>query len=98
MKQIVLKTLTTDEGKILDYKSTLIDVCRTHPQGIRVTEMEKAVRVLGRLRSANGIVKLEDADWETLCTYIENFPFVLADEAIIQMRDDVKNAQVVEVK
>lgn len=98
MKQIELKTLPMTDGKLLDYKTILIEICINHPQGIRVADMKKAVLVLGRLQSANGAVKLEDADWETLCMYVEAYPFGIADEAIIQMRDDVKNAQVVEVK
>lgn len=98
MKQIALKTLAMADGKLLDYRIILIEICRHHPEGIRVADMNKAIRVKNRLIESNGTAKLEDADWEVLCVYVENYPFASADESIIQMHDDVKNAESVEVK
>ena len=96
MKQIELKRVTMDDGSILDYRSILEEVAKRHPQGITVDEMEKAVRVLAALKRAVDAVKLEDADWEILKQYLAVYRFGIVDVALIQFRDDVRNAPTIE--
>lgn len=97
MKLIELKQLPGDNGTI-DYREILLIVVTRHPQGITLDAMEKILRVKAALTKADNTLKLEDADWETLVGYLKVYPFGVADENLIRMRDDVLNAQEVEIK
>jgi len=99
MKQIELKQLPGDNG-IIDYRELLLIVATRHPQGITLDAMEKVLRVKFSLAktTSGGMLKLEDADWETLVGYLKVYPFGIADEALVQMRDDVLGAETIEVE
>ena len=96
MKQIELKVVSTEMGMI-DYKRLILEISRSHPQGITIPEMERAVRVITRARESNGTLRLEDADWETLKTYIQVYPFAYASEELLQFWRDVVEAEEVQV-
>lgn len=98
MRQIELKKVKNEDGAELDYRTTILVIAKNHPQGIRVDNMEKAVRVIAAVRRANGMVKLEDADWQTLKEYIAVYPFAIADPSLIQFKEDIFSAQEVEIK
>lgn len=98
MKQIELKHVVSDDRTIvLDYRETILAISRNHPEGIKVADMEKAVRVISAVKKANGVLRLEDADWETLKTYVSVYPFAFADEVLIQFKLDIDHASEVEV-
>lgn len=97
MKQIELKVVEGENGLKVDYKDLIINIAKIHPQGITVADMEKAVRVITAARKANGVLKLEDADWETLKTYLSVYPFQIVDEALIQFKNDIHNAPNAEI-
>jgi len=93
MKQIELKQLQGDGGLVIDYRSVLTDVIKHHPQGITLDEMGKALRVLNTLKTAGDVLKLEDADWETLVGYLRAYPFGIVDEKLLELKADVENAE-----
>ena len=97
MKQIELKVVPTEAG-VLDYRKLILEISRTHPHGITIPEMEKAVRVIARARDANGILLLEDADWETLKTYIQGYPFAYASKELLQFSKDISGAPEAELE
>ena len=97
MKQIELKVLTGDDGLVVNYKEVITMAARLHPRGITIDDMEKAVRVLSAVKRADGVLKLEDADWEVLKTYIKVYPFSVVDETLIQFKKDIDSAPTIEV-
>jgi poly-D-alanine transfer protein DltD len=93
MKQIELKRVESEDQTVrLDYKELILQISKTHPQGITIDQMEKAIRVITKTKSANGVLNLEDADWETLKAYIQAYPFAIADPLILQFAKDVSEA------
>lgn len=96
MRQIELKKIQGEEG-VYDYKRLILDIARTHPRGITIADMEKAVRVISRVQAANGVLKLEDADWEVLKSYIQNYPFAIAAPELLQFWKDISEAPEVEI-
>lgn len=98
MKQIDLKTVAMEGGALFDYRQMILTIAKSHPNGITIAEMEKAVRVIGQVRQADGVLKLEDADWETLKKYLESFPWAVADPVIIQFHRDIVEAENIPLK
>lgn len=99
MRQLELRQLQGNNG-IIDYRDILLIVVTRHPQGITLDTMEMALRVKAALTksAAGGTLKLEDADWETLVSYLKVYPFAIADENLVTMYNDVINAASVEIK
>lgn len=94
MKQIKLKQLQGDNGLVVNYRSVLMDVIKRHPQGITLDEMGKALRVWNALNNSdNNILKLEDADWETLIGYLKAYPFGVVDNTLLELWHDVESAE-----
>lgn len=91
MKHIALETL----GDI-SYR-TIIDQAVTLPfdriNGATIDEMRKGIRVLDALENADGVLELEDADWEYLCAKIERMPWSRVDRRFVQFYDDVMRAE-----
>lgn len=96
MKQIPLKTLSAPDGTAdIVYADVLREVIRrpTDPQrGADIAEMRRSIRLLDALEAANGVLKLEDADYELLKTKVEGMPWNLIDRRIITFVDDVNAA------
>ena len=99
MKQITLKQLPGDEG-ILDYREMLLVVATRHPHGITLDAMERVLRVKSALKKTapGGVLKMEDADWDTLISYLMVYPFGISDDNLITMRNDVVKAEKVEIE
>lgn len=94
------------ESQRVDYRAIIEQAIRVpldRQQGASIDEMRKGIRVLdaldmtGRegstsLTHDNGILELEDADWEHLKLKVEKMPWAMVDRRFIQFHDDITQA------
>lgn len=95
MKSIPLKTLDAPDGPSIEYQQVLREVVRRplDPQkGVDIAEMRASIRVLDAIDNANGVLELEDADYDLLKVKLTSMPWNIVDKRIIQLIDDVSNA------
>ena len=93
MKRIELKRLGPDP--IVDYAEVIENVIKRplNPQaGAGIAEMRQSLRVLDALSQANGVLELEDADWEHLKLKLEAQPWNVIDQRVVDLVDEVTNA------
>jgi hypothetical protein len=97
MKHIKLEVLgSADDPPIVDYAQLLRDAVRkplNQQQGADIAEMRQSIRVLDALDSANGVLELEDADWRHLKEKLAAMPWAVIDRRIVQLVEDVENAE-----
>jgi hypothetical protein len=94
MKSIELKRLGPEP--IVDYAEVLSNVIKRplNPQaGADIAEMKQSLRVLDALEKANGVLELEDADWEHLKLKLRAQPWNVIDQRIVDLVDEVDNAR-----
>jgi len=84
------------EANRLDYRAVIEQVIRNpldRQNGISMDEMRKGIRVLDALDAAQeGVLALEDADWEHLKAKVEHMPWGMVDRRIVQFYDDITRA------
>jgi hypothetical protein len=106
MKRILLRSLPDPrfplgseqyEPNRVDYRA-LIEQCIRVPldrqQGATIDEMRKGIRVLDALDRTppEGVMQLEDADWEHLRQKVQKMPWAVIDRRFIQFHDEVMEA------
>lgn len=95
MKRFQLRVLAL-ENRPFDYREELINSLKVSPDvGFDLAEMEKALRVIGVIRRANGAVLLEDAEHQYLVGRLDAQRWRFADEAILTFVREVKGAETV---
>lgn len=90
MKRITLRT----EGD-LEWAEIVRQVIRRpmDPQrGADITEMRSGIRVLDALDKSNGVLELEDADYEHLKMKTLAMQWVAVDKRLVQFVDEVTTA------
>jgi hypothetical protein len=95
MKRIPLKTLPDARIGDIVYQDVLREVVRRplDPQkGADIPEMRQSIRVLDALESANGMLELEDSDYEHLKEKLLKMPWNVVDRRLVQLIDDVVGA------
>jgi hypothetical protein len=96
VKSIPLKTLPGDKSMAeLSYAQILAEVVRrplNSQAGASIEEMRQSIRVLDELETSNGVLELEDADYEHLKSKILAMPWGVIDRRIVQLVDDVLSA------
>lgn len=98
MREIELKKIKGGDGRVYDYKDLILTIARTHPRGITIADMEKAVRVVGCAQAADETLLLEDADWEVLKAYVQDYPFLVAAPELLQFWKDISEAPEIEIQ
>jgi hypothetical protein len=61
-------------------------------RGVDIDEMRKSIRVLDALEKSNGVLELEDADWEFLKMKTLAMQWGVIDSRIVQYVDEVSMA------
>lgn len=95
MKAIRLRTVPqgpTDLEGDLEWADVIKQVIRrpADPQkGVEIEEMRKSIRVLDALEKSNGVLELEDADWEHLRSKVQAMQWAVIDSRIVQFTDEV---------
>ncbi len=82
----------TDLEGDLDWAEIVRQVIRKpmDPQrGVEIEEMRKSIRVLDTLDKSNGVLELEDADWEHLKDKTQKMQWGIIDSRIIKFVDEV---------
>jgi len=95
VKTIPLKTLSADGVGDIVYADVLREIIRrpSDPQkGADIAEMRRSIRLLDALEASNGELRLEDADYELLKAKTLAMPWNLIDRRIIELVDDVTDA------
>jgi len=83
------------EANRLDYRVLIENVVKVpldRQTGATIDEMRKAIRVLDALDRAQGVLELEDADWDFLKQKTEKAPWTLVDRRFVQFYDDIMGA------
>jgi hypothetical protein len=96
VKRIPLKTLSDARGGDIVYQDVLREVVRRplDPQrGADIPEMRQSIRVLDALESANGMLELEDSDYQHLKEKLLKMPWNVVDKRLVQLVDDVVGAE-----
>lgn len=95
MKRIPLKTLPDARTGDIVYQDVLREVIRRplDPQkGADIPEMRQSIRVLDALESANGVLELEDSDYEHLKAKLGAMQWNIVDKRLVTLCDDVNGA------
>jgi hypothetical protein len=85
------------EANRVDYRSVIEQAIRVpldRQSGATIDEMRKGIRVLDALDRVppEGVIELEDADWEHLRHKVERMPWALVDRRFVQFHDDITGA------
>jgi len=95
MKRIPLRTLDDEQTGTLRWSEMIRTVVR-QPQdkqsGASIDEIRKGIRVLDALDHANGVLELEDADWEHLKTKVIAMRWGVIDPRLVTFYDDITMA------
>ena len=103
-RKLELKTIPLggpDEKGELKYRKMLMDILKlpANPQaGINYEEMAGRLKLLEKLRTADGVVIFEDAEYEVVKSMFQGFKFTQVFAGIVELGDDIMNAETVEVK
>lgn len=62
-------------------------------QGMNIGEMRKRMGIIDRLERANGVLELEDADWQTLKDIYAQHPWRIAHKDLLAIADAIENAK-----
>lgn len=97
MRYILLREVAAPDFKEakLDYKNQLLVVVEApKASGITIGEMEKAreIRLALNEKKPGDILAIEANHHALLCQWIESAAFHKPSDALIQFRDDIKNA------
>jgi|SRR5215472_12076833 len=84
------------EANRVDYRNLVEQAIRLpldRNAGASIDEMRKGLRVLDALDAVkDGVLALEDADWEFLKTKVEKMPWAITDRRFVQFYDDIHDA------
>lgn len=102
MRYIELKTLQLSspvispdsDDKAWDYRKQLLTFMGGDPRGLSLADMRTYLKICDKIEplSPNGVLELEDAEYEAVKARIDSWKPTIADKAIVQFIDDVHNA------
>ena len=98
MKAIRLRTVQSGPSDVegeLEWAEVIRQVIRKPKdasKGVEIEEMRKSIRVLNTLEKSNGVLELEDADWEHLKEKTLAMQWGIVDSRIVQFVDEVLTA------
>lgn len=93
MKRVLLRDRGTFRAR--DVITTLVEQPSGNGAGVTYADMRKRDRILDTLEASKGepYFDIEDADYETLKTLMENFQFGTAKRELRQILDDIAHAR-----
>ena len=93
MKRITLRKVTLDQSQeTIEWADIVRQVIRkplNAQAGADIAEMRNSIRVLDALDKSNGVLELEDSDWEHLKQKTMAMQWAVIDRCILQFVDDV---------
>ena len=88
-----MKTLKLKKLVEIDYKTNLMGILRTAPEGgYSHGEIFDSVKAQGALKEATEEVKFEDAVADFVKKRVENSKYVIATEELKEFLDDITNS------
>ena len=79
--------------------SDIIELCVNQPEvgpqgptGFSIEDIRKRLRVVDSLKSTNGEIKMEDADYEVVVNAVTSYKWMAVDQMIVDFVDDVEKA------
>jgi hypothetical protein len=91
VKRIKLRKIKLD-GNELEWAEILRQVVQRplDPQrGVDIDEMRKSIRLLDIIDASNGVLELEDSDWEYLKSKTVAMQWAVIDRNIVKLVDEV---------
>lgn len=92
MRVVPLRTVQAENGEQFEYRTAFIEVLRVTPQGMTIPEMEQALGIIAQVKSANGVLALEDSDWVFLKGRLNAARWSVAEPALVEMVKTVNDA------
>jgi hypothetical protein len=94
VKQIPLRTIETDGEPLVygDFIRTIVRQPMNKEKGVDIDEMRKGIRILDKLDASNGVLELEDADYNHLKAKLETMTWGMVDRNLLEFIDTVLNA------
>lgn len=104
MRSLELKSVSMLLDNKTDKKATYLDLIKLSVEasprgGFNVEDMSMRLKIRSKAEKAseNGsILNLEDAEADSLNTYVKNCPWGVIHEDIVQFAEDVKNMETVD--
>ena len=102
MKHIQLKTVTVNNSAVpagftLNYRREYLQLLEVAPDGLTVGEMGDLIKVIQKLRAIedDGLLRLEDAEWNAFKSRVERAKFQFVASEIVDLISTVINAPTV---
>lgn len=97
MKKILLRALTDPQVPELEVRTVDVirQVIRTpldKQRGADIEEIRRGIRILDAVDKADGVLELEDADWEHLKAKTLSMTWAVVDKRLLRIVDDVVDA------
>jgi len=97
VKKILLRTLTDPQVPELEVRTVDVvrQVIRTpldKQRGADIEEIRRGIRILDAVDRADGVLELEDADWEHLKAKTLSMTWAVVDKRLLRIVDDVVDA------
>lgn len=90
-----------NDDESLDYREMFINILRTPTDpraGVNYDEMLKRTTMIKKVREAKKVLLLEEAEWSELCAAFKAYRFARVFESIVQMGDDILNAEKIKLE
>lgn len=92
MKKLALKDRT--ELKDTEVIKTVMSRPYNPQAGLTLPEIRRSMKILDKLEAShNGVLLLEDSEWEDLRRRFDVFPFSVAHKDIVALADDLASAK-----
>jgi hypothetical protein len=82
-----MKTVKLYEGETFKSKQVFFEVLSLPVQGANIQEMRKRIKILDKIDAADGVLELEDAEYEVLKAAITSNTFRLVHKDIVTIAD-----------
>lgn len=74
-------------------KDLLKAICEQAPDGITISEIRRAIKVMDKIDASESEVSLEDADHQYLLAKFDGMKFIKADRSVLDLYDRLKDAK-----
>ena len=93
--QVNLKEVTGEDTTIpFSYKDTIKGLLNAFiDKGMTIEDVEKRLKIRGKINSSEDVLTLEDVDYEYLKGLVLEEKWKFADQAIIDFVNEIKNAK-----
>lgn len=74
-------------------KELLKAICEQAPDGITISDVRRAIKLMDKIDASENEVSLEDADHQYLLVKFDGMKFIKADRSVLDLYDRLKDAK-----